>query len=83
MDPVFHKVIQVELLEGSLNSPAMWNIMSNHLLQVRKGHFKIYQKVDVLDKQYSRAWVMGVLLTEEEQQKCEQNTCLSLFILVK
>jgi cell division protease FtsH len=55
--------------------------MSNHLLQVRKGHSKIYQKVDVLDKQLLEG--MGVLLTEEEQQKCEQNTCLSLFILVK
>lgn len=40
-------------------------------LQVRKGHDMIYQKdiVDVLDKQLLEG--MGVLLTEEEQQKCE------------
>ncbi|CDP18091.1 unnamed protein product [Coffea canephora] len=43
------------------------------LVQVRKGHTKIYQQdiVDVLDKQLLEG--MGVLLTEEEQQKCEQN----------
>lgn len=41
--------------------------------QVRKGHLKIYQQdiVDVLDKQLLEG--MGVLLTEEEQQKCEQS----------
>ncbi|KAK9156249.1 hypothetical protein Sjap_003729 [Stephania japonica] len=41
--------------------------------QVRKGHSKIYQQdiVDVLDKQLLEG--MGVLLTEEEQQKCEES----------
>ncbi|PWA35819.1 AAA+ ATPase domain-containing protein [Artemisia annua] len=40
--------------------------------RVRRGHTKIYQKdiVDVLDKQLLEG--MGVLLTEEEQQKCEE-----------
>lgn len=44
--------------------------------QVRKGHLKIYQQdiVDVLDKQLLEG--MGVLLTEEEQQKCEQSVRL-------
>jgi cell division protease FtsH len=48
-------------------------------LQVRKGHSKVYQQdlVDVLDKQLLEG--MGVLLTEEEQQKCEQNVCLYSF----
>ena len=42
-------------------------------MQVRKGHSLITQQdiVDVLDKQLLEG--MGVLLTEEEQQKCEQN----------
>ncbi|KAD4178681.1 hypothetical protein R6Q59_022335 [Mikania micrantha] len=42
------------------------------IMAVRKGHTKIYQKdiVDVLDKQLLEG--MGVLLTEEEQQKCEE-----------
>lgn len=42
-------------------------------LQVRKGHPKIYQQdvVDVLDKQLLEG--MGVLLTEEEQQKSERS----------
>ncbi|KAK9116385.1 hypothetical protein Sjap_015332 [Stephania japonica] len=40
---------------------------------VWKGHSKIYQQdiVDVLDKQLLEG--MGVLLTEEEQQKCEES----------
>ncbi|KAI3456670.1 hypothetical protein Pfo_013333 [Paulownia fortunei] len=41
------------------------------IMSVRKGHSKICQQdiVDVLDKQLLEG--MGVLLTEEEQQKCE------------
>lgn len=50
-------------------------------LQVRKGHLKICQQdiADVLDKQLLEG--MGVLLTEEEQQKCEQSVgaCLHFF----
>lgn len=44
-------------------------------MKVRKGHTKIYQQdiVDVLDKQLLEG--MGVLLTEEEQQKCEERVC--------
>ncbi|KAJ0098542.1 hypothetical protein Patl1_20813 [Pistacia atlantica] len=43
------------------------------IMSVRKGHSKIYQQdiVDVLDKQLLEG--MGVLLTEEEQQKIEQS----------
>ncbi|KAL3503755.1 hypothetical protein ACH5RR_038204 [Cinchona calisaya] len=43
------------------------------IMSVRKGHSEIYQQdiVDVLDKQLLEG--MGVLLTEEELQKCEQN----------
>ncbi|XP_010537801.1 PREDICTED: ATP-dependent zinc metalloprotease FTSH 12, chloroplastic [Tarenaya hassleriana] len=43
------------------------------IMSVRKGHSKIYQQdiVAVLDKQLLEG--MGVLLTEEEQQKCEQS----------
>ncbi|XP_047334391.1 ATP-dependent zinc metalloprotease FTSH 12, chloroplastic-like [Impatiens glandulifera] len=43
------------------------------IMSVRKGHSKIYQQdiIDVLDKQLLEG--MGVLLTEEEQQKCEQS----------
>ena len=43
---------------------------------MRKGQTKIYQQdiVDVLDKQLLEG--MGVLLTEEEQQKCEQNVSM-------
>lgn len=46
------------------------------ILQVRKGHSKIYQQdvIDVLDKQLLEG--MGVLLTEEEQQKCEESVSL-------
>ncbi|CAI9088032.1 OLC1v1022262C2 [Oldenlandia corymbosa var. corymbosa] len=46
------------------------------IMSVRKGHSKIYQQdiIDVLDKQLLEG--MGVLLTEEEQQKCEQNISL-------
>ncbi|KAJ7948980.1 ATP-dependent zinc metalloprotease FTSH 12, chloroplastic [Quillaja saponaria] len=46
------------------------------IMSVRKGHSKIYQKdiIDVLDKQLLEG--MGVLLTEEEQQKCEQSVSL-------
>ncbi|XP_038901176.1 ATP-dependent zinc metalloprotease FTSH 12, chloroplastic isoform X1 [Benincasa hispida] len=42
------------------------------IMSVRKGHSKINQQdiVDVLDKQLLEG--MGVLLTEEEQQKCEE-----------
>ena len=47
---------------------------------MRKGHSEIYQQdiVDVLDKQLLEG--MGVLLTEEEQQKCEASVC-SLSVL--
>lgn len=43
------------------------------IMAVRKGHSLITQKdiIDVLDKQLLEG--MGVLLTEEEQQKCEAN----------
>ncbi|KAK7317478.1 hypothetical protein RJT34_01747 [Clitoria ternatea] len=43
------------------------------IMSVRKGHSKIFQQdiVDVLDKQLLEG--MGVLLTEEEQQKCEES----------
>ncbi|KAG2679621.1 hypothetical protein I3760_11G058500 [Carya illinoinensis] len=43
------------------------------IMSVRKGHSKIYQQdiVDVLDKQLLEG--MGVLLTEEEQLKCEES----------
>ncbi|RAL41099.1 hypothetical protein DM860_008797 [Cuscuta australis] len=43
------------------------------IMSIRRGHSKIYQQdmIDVLDKQLLEG--MGVLLTEEEQQKCEQN----------
>ncbi|XP_065864912.1 ATP-dependent zinc metalloprotease FTSH 12, chloroplastic isoform X2 [Euphorbia lathyris] len=43
------------------------------IMSVRKGHTKINQEdiVDVLDKQLLEG--MGVLLTEEEQQKCEES----------
>ncbi|KFK42356.1 hypothetical protein AALP_AA2G245500 [Arabis alpina] len=43
------------------------------IMSVRKGRSYIYQQdiVDVLDKQLLEG--MGVLLTEEEQQKCEQS----------
>lgn len=43
------------------------------IMSVRKGHSKICQQdiIDVLDKQLLEG--MGVLLTEEEQQKCEQS----------
>ncbi|KAL3851024.1 hypothetical protein ACJIZ3_012906 [Penstemon smallii] len=46
------------------------------IMAVRKGNPKIYQQdiVDVLDKQLLEG--MGVLLTEEEQRKCEQNVSL-------
>ncbi|KAH9620703.1 hypothetical protein KSS87_010135 [Heliosperma pusillum] len=43
------------------------------IMSVRKGHSKISHQdiIDVLDKQLLEG--MGVLLTEEEQQKCEQS----------
>lgn len=43
------------------------------IMSVREGHSKIHQRdiIDVLDKQLLEG--MGVLLTEEEQQKCEEN----------
>ncbi|KAK9077658.1 hypothetical protein SSX86_005995 [Deinandra increscens subsp. villosa] len=46
------------------------------IMAVRKGHTKIYQKdiVDVLDKQLLEG--MGVLLTEEEQQKSEERVSI-------
>ncbi|OVA12409.1 Peptidase M41 [Macleaya cordata] len=46
------------------------------IMSVRKGHSKIFQRdiIDVLDKQLLEG--MGVLLTEEEQQKCEENVSL-------
>ncbi|KAJ8435305.1 hypothetical protein Cgig2_026397 [Carnegiea gigantea] len=46
------------------------------IMSVRKGHSKIFQQdiIDVLDKQLLEG--MGVLLTEEEQQKCEKNVSL-------
>uniref|UniRef100_A0A803N567 ATP-dependent zinc metalloprotease FTSH 12, chloroplastic n=1 Tax=Chenopodium quinoa TaxID=63459 RepID=A0A803N567_CHEQI len=46
------------------------------IMSVRKGHSMISQQdiVDVLDKQLLEG--MGVLLTEEEQQKCEQSVSL-------
>ncbi|CAH9053081.1 unnamed protein product [Cuscuta epithymum] len=44
------------------------------IMSIRKGHSSIHQQdiMDVLDKQLLEG--MGVLLTEEEQQKCEQDT---------
>ena len=47
-------------------------------MQVRKGHSKIYQQdiIDVLDKQLLEG--MGVLLTEEEQHKCEATVCVNV-----
>lgn len=46
------------------------------IMSVRKGHSMICQEdiIDVLDKQLLEG--MGVLLTEEEQQKCEQSVSL-------
>ncbi|XP_071730321.1 ATP-dependent zinc metalloprotease FTSH 12, chloroplastic-like [Rutidosis leptorrhynchoides] len=46
------------------------------IMAVRKGHTEINQKdiVDVLDKQLLEG--MGVLLTEEEQQKCEERVSI-------
>ncbi|CAN0901915.1 ATP-dependent zinc metalloprotease FTSH 12, chloroplastic [Linum grandiflorum] len=46
------------------------------IMSVRKGHTKVFQEdiVDVLDKQLLEG--MGVLLTKEEQQKCEENVPL-------
>lgn len=46
------------------------------IMSVRKGHSKIFQQdiIDVLDKQLLEG--MGVLITEEEQQKCEKNVSL-------
>nr|QKY65085.1 FTSH protease 12 [Passiflora tenuiloba] len=43
------------------------------IMSVRKGHHSIYQQdiIDTLDKQLVEG--MGVLLTEEEQQKCEES----------
>ncbi|KAK4746081.1 hypothetical protein SAY87_012393 [Trapa incisa] len=46
------------------------------IMSVRKGHSKICQQdiIDVLDKQLLEG--MGVLLTEEEQQKCKESVSL-------
>ncbi|KAG1347662.1 hypothetical protein COCNU_06G014910 [Cocos nucifera] len=46
------------------------------IMSVRKGHTMISQQdiIDVLDKQLLEG--MGVLLTEEEQQKCEENVSI-------
>lgn len=54
----------------------------NSILQVRKGRSYIYQQdiVDVLDKQLLEG--MGVLLTEEEQQKCEQSVCTDILCTI-
>lgn len=43
------------------------------IMAVRKGHSKIYQQdiIEVLDKQLLEG--LGVLLTEEEQQKCKES----------
>nr|QKY65079.1 FTSH protease 12 [Passiflora auriculata] len=43
------------------------------IMSVRKGHLSIYQQdiIDALDKQLLEG--MGVLLTEEEQQNCEES----------
>lgn len=48
---------------------------------MRKGHSRINQQdiVDVLDKQLLEG--MGVLLTEEEQQKCEERVKLLTLLL--
>ena len=48
-------------------------------MQVRKGHSKIFQQdiIDVLDKQLLEG--MGVLLTEEEQQKCEASVSAEVY----
>ncbi|KAF7824391.1 ATP-dependent zinc metalloprotease FTSH 12, chloroplastic isoform X1 [Senna tora] len=53
------------------------------IMSVRKGHSKIFQQdiVDVLDKQLLEG--MGVLLTEEEQQKIEQSVRVSLVSVEK
>ncbi|KAK1264421.1 hypothetical protein QJS04_geneDACA014984 [Acorus gramineus] len=46
------------------------------IMSVRRGHSRITQKdiIDVLDKQLLEG--MGVLLTEEEQQKCEESVSI-------
>ncbi|KAL6975057.1 hypothetical protein U1Q18_023852 [Sarracenia purpurea var. burkii] len=51
------------------------------IMSVRKGHFEIYQQdiIDVLDKQLLEG--MGVLLTEEEQQKCEESVWIFVIII--
>lgn len=50
--------------------------------QVRKGHSMITQKdiIDVLDKQLLEG--MGVLLTEEEQLKCEESVCDLVYTVI-
>lgn len=54
----------------------------NSISQVRKGRSYIYQQdiVDVLDKQLLEG--MGVLLTEEEQQKCEQSVRIDILCTI-
>jgi cell division protease FtsH len=49
---------------------------------VRNGHPKIFQQdiTDVLDKQLLEG--MGVLITEDEQKKCEERVCLSLLVIL-
>jgi hypothetical protein len=49
---------------------------------VRNGRSKIFQQdiVDVLDKQLLEG--MGVLITEDEQKKCEERVCLSLIVIL-
>ncbi|KAL6975051.1 hypothetical protein U1Q18_023846 [Sarracenia purpurea var. burkii] len=51
------------------------------IMSVRKGHSEIYQQdiIDVLDKQLLEG--MGVLLTEEEQQKCEESVWIFVIII--
>lgn len=53
------------------NTSLSWLLTNG--MQVKKGHSTICQKdiLDVLDKQLLEG--MGVLLTEEEQKKCEQS----------
>lgn len=69
------------MISGSYNN---WyfgqaDAVTYNACQVRKGHSFITQKdiIDVLDKQLLEG--MGVLLTEEEQQKCEASVC-NLFL---
>lgn len=57
-------------------------IIQSCWFQVRNGHPKIFQQdiTDVLDKQLLEG--MGVLITEDEQKKCEERVCLSLLVIL-